>query len=340
MVTNELMKAEVRKLWDCCFNDNPEFTDLYFSKRYTDKRNIAIEKENKVISALQLLPYPITFYKSILQSWYISGAATYPEYRNQGVMKELIRKSFYRMQQNDIPLSTLIPADDWLFNYYEKSGFATVFYSATQITKKSDFIHPPSNTYKIKLQTEYNKEIQHYLDKKLKEKKSAILHPKKDLEVVLADLSLVNGFIITLEKKDKIVGLAIVWRKEDRAYINELLTDSKEIERELFYYLFSKNVSEIHNIQASNQKEGKPLGMLRIINVKQILDIYAAANPEISLQFNLTDPLLEENNGFYDLRNGTCNINSIQKDANHKTLTELTKELFIPLNPHMSLMLN
>ncbi len=337
---NNSIKAQVRKLWECCFNDTPEFTDLYFSKRYTDERNIVIEKENKVVSALQLLPYPLTFYNSTLQSWYISGAATFPEYRNQGVMKDLISSSFYRMQQNGIPISILIPADEWLFSYYEKSGYATVFYSDTKTIKKSDFSYASSNLYKIKQHTEYSREVQHYLNRKLKEKRSAILHPEEDLQVILADLSLVDGRVITLEKGSEIEGLAILWKKKNRIYINELLTDSEEIEKELFYYLFTKDIDEIHRTQASTQEEGKPLGMLRIIDVKQLLDLYASANPQNSLQFNLTDPLLAENNGFYSLKDGICNKSSIQKGVPQKTLIELTKELFIPLSPHMSLMLN
>jgi len=51
------IKKQIRKLWECCFGDSPKFIDLYFNKRYTHERNLAITKEEKVVSALQLLPY-------------------------------------------------------------------------------------------------------------------------------------------------------------------------------------------------------------------------------------------------------------------------------------------
>lgn len=337
---NELIKTQVRKLWECSFDDNPEFTELYFSKRYTEERNIALMKENQVMAAMQLLPYPMTFYGSILQAWYISGAATFPEHRNQGLMKELILKAFHRMQQNNIPISILIPAEDWLFNYYEKSGFATVFYAGTRTIEKSDCIHTPSPAYKIIRQTEYSTAIQHYIDKKLKEKQSAILHPKEDMEVILADLALVDGRVITVERGGEIVGLSFVWMKEGVTYINELMADSTEIEKELYHNLFTGKIDKIHTIQASTLQEGNPLGMLRIIDFKRVLDVYAGSNPEVSLQFNLTDPLLKENSGCYDITKGTCSKGPIKAGIEYKTIPELTKELFLPLSPHMSLMLN
>ena len=78
------IKKQIRKLWECCFGDSPKFIDLYFNKRYTHERNLVITKDEKVVSALQLLPYPLKVYNQIVDTLYISGAATFPEYRNQG----------------------------------------------------------------------------------------------------------------------------------------------------------------------------------------------------------------------------------------------------------------
>ena len=49
------MKEEVKKLRNLCFGDDEAFTELYFSKRYNDEVNLAIEENGNVISALQLL---------------------------------------------------------------------------------------------------------------------------------------------------------------------------------------------------------------------------------------------------------------------------------------------
>ena len=47
-----------------------------------------------------------------------------------------------------------------------------------------------------------------------------------------------------------------------------------------------------------------PLGMARIINAKEVLQIYAAAFPEDEMQLELSDKQLSVNNGYYYLCKG------------------------------------
>ena len=75
------VKEQVRQLWETCFNDDEAFVDLYFRLRYTDQINKAIIEDGKVISALQMIPYPMTFCGRTVAASYISGACTHPDYR-------------------------------------------------------------------------------------------------------------------------------------------------------------------------------------------------------------------------------------------------------------------
>lgn len=334
------IKEQVRELWDCCFNDSPEFSDLYFNHRYTDERNIAISKNDKVISALQLLPYPITFYNSILDSGYISGAATFPEYRSQGVMKQLLLKTFQQMKQKGTPVSTLIPAEPWLFNYYAKSGYATVFYACTYILKKTDFNFVPTSKHTIQVDKQYNPDVQQYINEKLSQKEAAVLHPENDFKVIMGDLALAKGQVVSVLKDNRIIATAITWSKDQSTYINELLADSEEAKCEILHYLFQQGTNEILITQASSKDEGEPLGMLRIIDVKEVLDIYAQANPDKNMDFNITDDLIKDNEGYYRIEKGVCLKEQLKEGIKEKSLIELTQELFTPLSPHMSLMLN
>ena len=74
-------KDEVKTLWKLCFNDSDEFTDLYFKMRYKDEVNRVIREDGKIISALQMIPYPMTFCGEVISTSYISGACTHPDYR-------------------------------------------------------------------------------------------------------------------------------------------------------------------------------------------------------------------------------------------------------------------
>ena len=55
------MKEKVKALWKLCFDDSDQFIDMYFRLRYKSEINVVIESGNEVISALQMLPYPMSF---------------------------------------------------------------------------------------------------------------------------------------------------------------------------------------------------------------------------------------------------------------------------------------
>ena len=89
-----MIREKVKNLWKLCFNDSEEFTELYFRLRYNNDINIAIQSGEEVIAALQMLPYPMTFEGEDIHTAYISGACTHPDYRNRGVMHELLSQAF------------------------------------------------------------------------------------------------------------------------------------------------------------------------------------------------------------------------------------------------------
>ena len=70
-----MIKEQVKALWKICFDDSEEFVEMYFRLRYKTEVNVAI---HEVISALQMLPYPMTFGGETVQTSYISGASRIP----------------------------------------------------------------------------------------------------------------------------------------------------------------------------------------------------------------------------------------------------------------------
>ena len=188
------MKEEVKKLWNLCFGDDEAFTELYFSKRYSDEVNLAIEENGNIISALQILPYPMTFSREIISTGYISGACTHPDHREKGAMKRLLLKSFARMQDNEVPLTTLIPAEEWLFSYYSKMGYTPIFeYSNKTFTVEE---LKPSSEYTVSKYTSQpflQEEAYFFFDENIKKRPCCIQHSFDDFLVIMDDLKLGSG---------------------------------------------------------------------------------------------------------------------------------------------------
>mgnify|MGYP005873646301 FL=1 len=337
-----IIKEQVKALWKLCFEDSEEFVEMYFKLRYKNEVNVAIQSGDEVISALQMLPYPMTFCGEMVQTSYISGACTHPDFRSKGVMRELLSQSFARMLRNGIQFSTLIPAEPWLFDYYKRMGYATVFqYSVKEMTLP-EFI--PSKEIAVNVVSKPQDEVYSYLNKKLSERPCCIQHSAEDFQVIMADLPISGGNLFVAKQTNEIWGIAIIYKRENCIIINELLAEDKDTEYSLLFAI-KQYTGCNHIIQLLPPDKELPqhsLGMARIINAKEVLQIYASAFPEDDMQLEVSDKQLSVNNGYYYLSDGKCRYSAERLPGAHiqTNISELTEKILKKLNPYMSLMLN
>lgn len=337
-----MIKEKVKALWKLCFDDSEEFIEMYFRLRYNNEVNIAIESGNEVISALQMIPYPMTFCGSSIQTAYISGACTHPDYRGKGVMKELLFQSFSRMMHNKAALSTLIPAEPWLFDYYAGMGYAPIFrYSEKELTEQDGAVNRDISVKKL---TSEKEETYLYFNRKMMERPCCIQHTPADFNVILADLEISGGMPLIAVDKEKISGIALVYPTEQGFQISELFAESEEIEKALIHQIQREAGTGKLTLLSPSATDciQNVLGMARIIDAKTILQGYAAFHPEVEMNIELTDAQLTANNGYYYLCNGKCMFSKVRLTGGHQQLTiaDLCEKIICPLQPYMSLMLN
>lgn len=118
---------QLKSLWKSLFGDTEAFISLFFHEVVRDENIRVLEEKGRILSALYMLPYPFRIWNQEVTASYISGAGTLPEAQGRGLMRRLLIDSFKEMERRQIPLSILIPAEPWLYGFYEKSGYATVF---------------------------------------------------------------------------------------------------------------------------------------------------------------------------------------------------------------------
>ena len=335
------MKEQVRKLWENCFTDSKEFINLYFDMRYKEVENIAIMMDGKPVSALQMIPYPMTFYGNLWQTAYVSGACTHPDYRAKGVMRQLLNNAYHQMLADGVHLTTLIPAEPWLFDYYHSMGYASVFGYTAQEVQAAD-IHP-SEKLTIKLIQDFDAEVYQYFDAHQRLRNCALLHTQEDFKVICADLSLAQSGVFVIYQDDTIVGLSIAYDRAEFIEINELMADKLEYEQALYAAIQDKfEGKKLIRYTRANNHNYSPLGMARIINAPQVLQDYAHAFPDKEMRIHLIDNQIESNNHCYHLLGGKSLIVENPKETEYATMdiSTLCKELFTPLHPYMNLMLN
>lgn len=126
-LANEEQIDELKKIWKTCFGDNDKFIDLFFSKKFKPQNTLIYIVDKKIVASLQMQQYYIKVYDEVVPIYYLVGLCTLPNFREQGYMKLLIQSSFEIMKKRNIPLAVLVPAEEWLFNYYNRFDFEKTF---------------------------------------------------------------------------------------------------------------------------------------------------------------------------------------------------------------------
>lgn len=129
-------KEGLYSLWQRVFGDSKEFLDKFFSVFYKEKNTVVCRDNGKVVSMLFLIPADITVKNVSFKAFYIYAAATDENYRKQGIMSKLLDFSREYSEKAGFDFLFLHPANDGLYNYYEKNGFCTAFYERnTEVTR-------------------------------------------------------------------------------------------------------------------------------------------------------------------------------------------------------------
>jgi len=339
------IKQEVKELWKLCFNDSDEFVEMYFRLRYSSDTTMYIQSGNMIVSSLQMPYYPMTFEGTEIQTAYISGACTHPDYRGKGVMAHLLAESFSRMVQKNIPLSVLIPANPGLYDYYAKTGYARAFFR-TQIEQNVSDIAIAKGNLRFEHITAYDQRIFEYFTKKAYSRPNYVQHTATDFEAVMEDLRIGEGTVTVATRRgarDKIVGILFSYPEGDHLITPEWFADNDGIRDNLFREAARHHQrSKITRFELPNHStDEEPFGMARIINAKMMLGLYASAHPDSMINIHLTDEQLTFNNGYYYINDGICTFSPNALKGEHLELNahELNALIFNDVRLYMSLML-
>ena len=241
---NDRIKNETRVLWDKCFSEEDKrFVDFYFEKRYNENDNIFIEKDGKVVSALQLISYPFSYYGKTIGCSYLSGCCTDPDYRSQGLMNDLIIKALKQAKNNGACFAALIPASESLFNYYAGTNFVTTFdYSKIRINLSQQVNETTSQQVSNSVISDFQQliansqqptsdfyEVYEYFNNKMRARNCCIQHNEYDFKVITDDLELFDNHLLVAKYGEDICGLAFCYLRNGEIYIKDVFAESSAI---------------------------------------------------------------------------------------------------------------
>lgn len=131
IIPNEENKEKLIELWVNVFGDEREYIELLFPYGNTVCDVFAVFDGDKISSALYLLDCSLTFNGGQYNGKYLYAAATDDKYRGRGLIASLIDEAQLFCKNSGIDFISLVPANEGLYNYYERFGFVTAMHRAT-----------------------------------------------------------------------------------------------------------------------------------------------------------------------------------------------------------------
>ena len=125
----------LKKLWKDIFKDSDSYIELFFSKKFNPATSFVIKENNDVCGMLFAELNTVVKAGKELKGAYLCGIATGPDKRGKGYASKLINHALENLK--DVDIFYLIPAEESLFDYYERFGFKPfTFFDKVSIEKK------------------------------------------------------------------------------------------------------------------------------------------------------------------------------------------------------------
>ncbi|MBQ5399598.1 MAG: GNAT family N-acetyltransferase [Ruminococcus sp.] len=118
----------LKKLYRSCFEEKEEALELFFERIYKPEICYVVEDGGQIVSMLYFLNTTVNGRRA----GYIYAAATKEEFRGTGLMSGLVN---FAMATTGAELCVTLPAEDSLYDYYQRLGFKPLKINFAEINR-------------------------------------------------------------------------------------------------------------------------------------------------------------------------------------------------------------
>ena len=252
------LKNGCRALWEQVFNDSPAFVDLYFKRRFSEELTFYAERRGRVVCAMQSLPYTFNYLGKTLPVGYVSGLATLPAFRRQGLASHVLRQSHDALRHEGAAFSFLIPANRETARFYAAHGYRFCF-------RKPLFTRLPQGEDIGTL----TPDVVRFIQDQMRHRKNYIVHSTNDIQDIFEAVSIDGGGIRIQTKQGRIFSATVYDKAGDKVHIHDQFTAT------------SRN-------QSDNYRQTAPIGMVKIIDTGTLppVDTFRNLRPTMSMMLD------------------------------------------------------
>ncbi len=145
------MRSDLERLWRTCFGDSQEYIRYFFENRYVPENCLVYVDETirRPVAMLHLLNVSIAEDGGLVPSQYIYAACTRPDYRRQGLMRQLIEAAQKLGFSRKLKYSVTVPAEPRLFRYYARYGFDKCYKNRLVYMDRPDLVFLSKGSIKV-----------------------------------------------------------------------------------------------------------------------------------------------------------------------------------------------
>ncbi len=292
------------------FDDSKNYVDFFFLHFYRLRRAFYIERDDRIVSALHIIMKKLVFNAQTFELPFVVAASTNVNYRRQGLMREVMKKTFYAMREKGYCLISLYPA---IPKFYSDYGFVHYAFNVG--------LHTYHKTFECGLeQTNDSAMLSNMYSACIKDYEGYILRDEKYYAKYLNSMWQDGVVFELIKKNNEIVGY--VAHKDGDVEEIMLCKEEKPIHKKI----------DFSNSELPSPKGTIPSNMIRIIDVASLLERikYDGVN-QVRLRIKITDDFVIENNQTILIENigDKLTITPCQEFDIKITIEALTEVIFL-----------
>ena len=297
-------------LYLASFEDSRDYVDFFFLHYYHPERAFGVQRDGTIVSALHIIMKQMIYNNKIIDMPFIVAASTDQKYRRQGLMREVMAKTFQALIAEGQTIVSLYPVNP---DFYRDYGFV-------QYTFTRD-INSYAKSFECGLeQTSDAALLASMYDKCISEYEGYVVRDEQYYTRYMNSLWQ-DGYVFELIKKaGEVVGY-LVRKDED---ISEILLcgEEKPMHKDL----------DTTDTFMPHPDGDIPSNMIRVLNVeKLLLSMSFDRDTSFDLRLKITDIFVNTNNLVLDLsvQSGRLVLSRCDNYDFEVSIEALTEALFL-----------
>lgn len=235
---------DIIALWQACFYDEEAAIRRFFDSIRLREHVIIAKKDNRLAAHASAVPMTLRLPGRLLQGCYIYAACVSPEYRGEGIFRELMRYVDRYAEERGLDFIMLIPASPYLAETYRKFGYTCEIGGIAPIGERGQYglVLSPEELSALPL-TDFDGDYDRLYELYIKNMRRGFIKPRAFFEYTLREIIPPVKVLVLQEGDNKPIGFIAALPAEGKNLLNILQTVfSGDTNRDIIAFIKEKSV--------------------------------------------------------------------------------------------------